>query len=104
MAIFNHSLKTNSFKYGLLFLALTGIAPLRTAYLQTKPSAPQAEIDRRKLEELEDKSEDVANGILELAVALRDGDTKRVADYFADPAQTTPLPSTPAGTSSPKRP
>jgi ketosteroid isomerase-like protein len=91
-------MKTISFRYGLLFLALTGIAPLRVAYLQTKstaPQAPQAEIDRRKLEELEDKSEDVANGILELAVALRDGDTKRVADYFADPAQTTPLPSAP---------
>jgi hypothetical protein len=94
-------MKTISFRYGLLFLALTGIAPLRTAYLQTKstaPQAPQAEIDRRKLEELEDKSEDVANGILELAVALRDGDTKRVAEYFADPAQTTPLPSSPAAT------
>lgn len=91
-------MKTISFRYGLLFLALTGIAPLRVAYLQTKtatPQAPQVEIDRRKLEELEDKSEDVANGILELAVALRDGDTKRVADYFADPAQTTPLPSSP---------
>lgn len=88
-------MKTSRLGYALLLLAMAAIAPLRTAYLQTKPSAPQAGIDRRKLEELEDKSEDVANGILELAVALRDGDTRRVSDYFTDPAQTTTMPSAP---------
>jgi hypothetical protein len=96
-------MKTSSFKYCLLLLALAAIVPLRVAYLQTQnatPRALQAEIDRRKLEEIEDKSEDVANGILELAVALRDGDTKKVADYFADPAQTTPLPSAPTAATS----
>ncbi|MFN0084644.1 MAG: FG-GAP repeat domain-containing protein [Blastocatellia bacterium] len=86
-------------RYALIMLALAAIAPLRVAYLRAMPASPQApqsEIDRRKLEELEDKSEDVANGILELAVALRNGDTSRVADYFADPALATPLPSAPA--------
>ena len=91
-------MKTSGYKYGLLLLALTGISPLHVVYLQAEiaaPQAPRSEIDRRKLEELEDKSEDVANGLLELAVALRDGDTKKVAEYFADPAQTTLLPSAP---------
>lgn len=89
-------IKTNPFRYAFILLTLAALAPLHTAYLQTKsnvPPAPQAEIDRRKLEELEDKSEDVANGLLELAVALRNGETGKVAAYFADPAQTTPLPA-----------
>lgn len=91
-------MKPRSFRYAFLLLALAAMMPLCIAHLQTKtttPQPPQSEIDRRKLEELEDKSEDVANGILELALALRDGDTKRVAEYFADPARTTPLPSAP---------
>ncbi|MBL8169607.1 MAG: VCBS repeat-containing protein [Acidobacteria bacterium] len=85
---------TKRIRFAFILLILTALVPLRVAYLQP-PTAPQAEIDRRKLEELEDKSEDVANGLLELAVALRNGETGKVAAYFADPAQTTPLPTAP---------
>ena len=85
---------TNCIRCVFILLTLTALAPLQMAYLQP-PAVPQAEIDRRKLEELEDKSEDVANGLLELAVALRNGETGKVAAYFADPAQPTPLPTTP---------
>lgn len=89
--------KTGRFRSVLLLLALAVVAPLRLAYLQNAAALlPQSEVDRRKLEELEDKSEDVANGLLDLAVALRDGDTRKAADYFADPARTTPLPAAPA--------
>ncbi len=52
---------TKRIRFAFILLILTALVPLRVAYLHP-PTAPQAEIDRRKLEELEDKSEDVANG------------------------------------------
>ncbi len=57
------------------------------------PPAPKPYEDRTKLEDLEDRSEDIANGILELAVAVRDVNTTKIAEFFDEGAKTTPLPA-----------
>jgi hypothetical protein len=81
---------------GLLLSAFIVWAP-RSASLQT----PQADIDRQRLEDIEDRSEAIANQLLELSVLVRDGDTKKVAEFFAAPALATPLPAE-AAPASPK--
>jgi hypothetical protein len=73
-----------------LMLAL--IVPPGVARLQT----PQASIDQKRLEEIEERSEAIANGLLELSVAVRDFETRRIPEFFADPAHLTPLPAEPA--------
>jgi len=76
----------------LLAVVLT-VAPITAQQPITQPPpAPKPYEDRGKLEELEDRSEDIANGILELAVAVRDSNVTKVAEFFADGAKTTPLP------------
>jgi hypothetical protein len=69
----------------------------RRAQLQTvqTPPAPKADVDRRYLEDIEDRSEDIANGLLELSVIVRDYNARRIAEFFAEPALTTPLPAAP---------
>ncbi len=57
------------------------------------PLAPKPYEDRAKLEDLEDRSEDIANGILELAVAVRDVNTAKIAEFFDEGAKATPLPA-----------
>lgn len=80
-----------------LLLAVAIIAPSRRALMQTAqtPPVPKADVDRRYLEDIEDRSEDIANGLLELSVIVRDYNTRRIAEFFADPALTTPLPASP---------
>ncbi len=80
-----------------LLLAVVMIAPLHRARLQTPQSsvAPKAQVDRRSLEDIEDRSEDIANGLLELSVAVRDDNPQKIAGYFAESAMTTPLPAAP---------
>ncbi len=79
----------------LITLALS-LAPI---FAQTQqpitqaPPAPKPYEDRNKLEDLEDRSEDIANGILELAMAVRDGNTKKISEYFDEGAKVTALPS-----------
>lgn len=79
----------------MFLLLVAAVVPLHRVRLQTQqtPAVPRTEVDRRSLEDIEDKSEDIANGILELAVAVRNGETGKVAQYFADPTLTTPLPA-----------
>ena len=64
----------------MLSLVLT-ISPL-WAQVQQPPPAPKPHEDRTKLEELEDRSEDIANGILELVVAVRDSNVTKIAEFF----------------------
>jgi hypothetical protein len=73
---------------------IVAIGPLAAQPPLTQPPpAPKPYEDRNKLEELEDRSEDIANGILELAVAVRDSNVAKVAEFFAEGAKVTPLPA-----------
>ena len=76
-----------------LTLSLILSVALVLAQITQAPPAPKAYEDRGKLEELEDRSEDIANGILELAVAVRDVNTAKIAEFFAEGAKATPLPA-----------
>ncbi len=84
-----------SFIYSCTTICLTltwfAAAPPGAVQLQT----PQIKIDQKRLEEIEEWSEAVANQLLELSVAVRDFDTQHIPDFFADPALVTPLPSQP---------
>ncbi len=86
----NHLLRAG-FAAVLLALPLIAQQPVKP----TLPQVPKDLVDRRNLENIEDKSEDIANGLLDLAIAVRNGETEKVAAYFAEPAQVTPLPAAP---------
>lgn len=64
---------------------------LTAAGAQTK----QFDLDRQKLEVIEERTEALANSLLELSVAVRDYDTRRVSGFFTETATITPLPSAP---------
>jgi hypothetical protein len=79
----------------ILWLALALTAPQIPAQqpITQPPAAPKPYEDRGNLEELEDRSEDIANGILELAVAVREVNTGKIAEFFEEGAKVTPLPA-----------
>jgi len=51
------------------------------------------EFDAASLEEVEDLAESLANDLLALSVAVRDGDTETLATFFADTIEGPQLPS-----------
>jgi hypothetical protein len=71
----------------LLAVCLAGSA----ATAQTK----QFELDRANLEAIEERTEALANELLELSVAVRDFDTRRAANFFTETATVTALPAGP---------
>ena len=77
----------------LLTFALTLAPTFAQQPITQAPPAPKPYEDRKSLEDLEDRSEDIANGILELAMAVRDGNTKKISEYFDEGAKVTTLPS-----------
>jgi|GEM_PF-441448 len=62
---------------------------------QTTPAAPEARVDRARLEVVEELSEALANDLLELSVATRDRDAARTAEFFPARLEATPFPSRP---------
>jgi hypothetical protein len=63
---------------------------------QAQPAAPAAQVDRARLEVIEELSEALANDLLELSVATRDRDTAKTAEFFPARLNATLFPSQPA--------
>ena len=87
---------TKSLKQALTLLlagVLTVAPTLAQQPITQAPPAPKPYEDRTKLEDLEDRSEDIANGILELAIAVRDVNVTKIAEFFDEGAKVTPLPA-----------
>ncbi len=57
--------------------------------------AQRIQVDRNRLENVEDMSESFANDMLELSLAVRNRDLERMTDFFADPLKSEPFPSEP---------
>jgi hypothetical protein len=76
----------------LLALATLLFFPEVTAGAQERA---QLRFDRRELESVEDASEQLANDLLDLSVALRRQDLDRAGGFFAKTVQTTLFPAVP---------
>ena len=61
-------------------------------------AAPAAQVDRTRLETIEDLSESLANDLLELSVATRDADMTRTAEFFPARIRAAAFPSRAAAT------
>jgi hypothetical protein len=88
----------------VLCLLLTNLLATR-APAQTAPHAQQtpapasptnAQVDRARLEVVEELSESLANDLLELSVATRDRDLQKTARFFPSKLTATPFPTRPA--------
>jgi hypothetical protein len=84
-----------------LLLSHAGAARRVAAQSQAATAAPAAKADRPRLEVVEDLSESLANDLLELSLATRDGDMARTAEFFPSRLRAAVFPSrpTPAKTS-----
>src|SRR5215218_10890294 len=79
-----------------LLLSHAGAARRVAAQAQTQATpAPAAKVDRPRLEVIEDLSESLANDLLELSVATRDGDMTRTAEFFPARVRASAFPSRP---------
>ncbi|HEX7956713.1 MAG TPA: VCBS repeat-containing protein, partial [Pyrinomonadaceae bacterium] len=81
---------------GALLLAQASAPLAPAARAQTQPAAPAAQVDRARLEVIEDLSESLANDLLELSLATRDGDLARTAEFFPARLRANAFPSRPA--------
>jgi hypothetical protein len=79
------------FIFLLIFLHSHPTAAQQTA----SPTVPNAAVDKDRLEVGEDLSESLANDLLELSVATRDGDELKTREYFPAQIKTHPFPSEP---------
>jgi len=59
------------------------------------PSGEAGEVDRKRLEVVEELSESLANDMLELSVATRDRDARHTAEFFPPQLSAAPFPSRP---------
>ncbi|MCY7347954.1 MAG: VCBS repeat-containing protein [Pyrinomonadaceae bacterium] len=67
----------------------------RPTAAQTKSSPVSSEVDRNRLEVIEELSESLANDLLELSVAVRNRDLLLTADFFPAGIVAKPFPSRP---------
>ncbi|MDQ3803689.1 MAG: hypothetical protein M3416_07655, partial [Acidobacteriota bacterium] len=80
------------------FLMLAQPAATSLVRAQSGPPAKPpaaAELDRARLEVIEELSESLANDLLELSVATRDRDLRKTAEFIPAEFQATPLPVAP---------
>src|ERR671926_1947741 len=87
---------TTSGALALLFIFQTGSAGLRAQ--TAAPPAPQpskVELDRARLEVIEDLSESLANDMLELSVATRDRNAAKTSEFFPASLTAATFPSRP---------
>jgi len=76
-------------------LLLVAPAPVWAQGGATPKTAAAAELDRARLEVVEELSEALANDLLELSVATRDRDLAKTAEFFPGEFLATPLPTAP---------
>lgn len=80
----------------LLMLAGAGASPSARAQSDSPPKNPAAaELDRARLEVIEELSESLANDLLELSLATRDRDLQKTAEFFPAEFFATPYPAAP---------
>jgi hypothetical protein len=80
---------------GLLLVAAV-LSPGQRAEGQPSPSErPADDANRARLEVIENLSESLANDLLELSVATREGDLVRTSGFFGERLSATPFPSLP---------
>lgn len=77
-----------------LLVSTSGAARAQTAQAATAHAAAQPE--RTRLEVIEDLSESLANDLLELSIATRDGDLARTSQFFPSRLRAAAFPSRPA--------
>ena len=78
-----------------LLLSPAGAAPVAA---QAQPTPAPAQVNRTRLEVIEDLSESLANDLLELSLATRDADTARTSEFFPARLRAASFPSRPAQT------
>src|SRR5215204_3092481 len=79
-----------------LLLSQAGASRRVAAQTQAQPTpTPAVKVDRPRLEVIEDLSESLANDLLELSLATRDGDMARTAEFFPARMHATAFPSRP---------
>ena len=77
------------------------IATVLTLSLLGSPSAAaETELDKAELKQVEERSESLANSLLEFSVTVRERDLKRIGEFFESPARVTPWPSLSGATDS----
>jgi hypothetical protein len=59
------------------------------------PGEPDASVDHKRLELVEDLSESLANDLVELSLAIRGRNRERIADFIPPRLNSTPFPSRP---------
>ncbi len=82
----------------ILVLSFVLIGGTNKIYAQTPTGEKTANIDRNRLEVIEELSESLANDLLQLSVATRDRDMTLTAAYFPLQLNTKPFPSRPSAT------
>jgi hypothetical protein len=79
-------------------LSLSMLFPSALARRASAQSPSSDSVDRKRLEVIEDLSESLANDLLELSVATRDRDLRRIAEFLPARLQASPFPSRPSAT------
>jgi len=82
-------------RFGLRLTVWFFAAALGAAAVSGQIPVQQVQVDRSRLERIEDLSESFANDMLELSVSVRNRDLRRVADFFADSLEAQAFPSQP---------
>ena len=68
--------------------------------LVSPQAAAETELDKVELKQVEERSESLANSLLEFSVTVRERDLKRIGEFFESPARVTPWPSLSGATDS----
>ena len=66
---------------------------LLVSLLFSPHAAGETELDKVELNQVEERSESLANSLLEFSVTVRERDMVRISKFFVSPARVTPWPS-----------
>ena len=66
---------------------------LLVSFLVSPHAAGKSELDKAELTQVEERSESLANALLEFSVTVRERDMARIGKFFESPARVTPWPS-----------
>ena len=66
---------------------------LLVSFLVSPHAAGKSELDKAELTQVEERSESLANALLEFSVTVRERDMARIGKLFESPARVTPWPS-----------
>jgi hypothetical protein len=92
--IFNRLKKRETASFICAVLLLTASFQFKN-YAQDKIAVPQQNVDRTRLEIIEELSESLANDLLELSVATKDRNLELTAEYFPKTLTSAAFPASP---------